>query len=172
VSRQDAKVRDVDAIVEEEEGDSGMEYRGPRLGYPIDNGSDSTVDDERDDRWLIFNPPPIASSLPIAIGHRNNFGAPSYHPKTSLTDRLGILVPQYHNNVSSAAMRRAAYAERDRGRSIDPGALDFTVDYDDDDDDDSSGADTSAGGRARQRALKILQARNKVPAAGMWRSLA
>lgn len=173
VSRQDPtlKARDVDAIVEEEEGDSGVEYRGPRLGYPVDNASDSTMDDERDDQWSIYNESPISSSLPIPIALRDGFGAPSYQPKTSLTDRPGMLVPQFHNKVSSAAMRRAAYAERDRGRSIDPGALDFAPDSDDDEDDDPS-ADSSVGGRARQRALRILQTRNEVPAAGMWRSLA
>ncbi|KAH9948340.1 hypothetical protein B0H21DRAFT_777899 [Amylocystis lapponica] len=172
VNRQDKKPRDVDqdAIVEEEEGDAGVEYRGPRLGYPIVNGSDSTGDEERDDAWTLYNGPPIATSLPIAIAQKHSFGIPSYQLKTSLTDRPGVLVPQFHT-LSSTAMRRAAYAERDRSRSIDPGALDFAPDEGDEDDEDDA-VDTSVGGRARQRALRILQARNEVPEAGMWRSLA
>lgn len=73
---------------------------------------------------------------------------------------------------SSAAIRRAVYAERDQRRSLDPGALDFPLDDEDEDDDDVSTAPSESGDRGRKRALKILQARSSVPEAGMWRSLA
>ena len=91
----------------------------------------------------------------------SGFGKTSYQPKTSLSDRPGLLVPAMHQTSSS--LRRASYAERDRVRPVDPGALDFAGvdDYDDDVD-----SDPETGGKARQRALKILKARNEMPAAG------
>ncbi|KAI9001374.1 hypothetical protein BD414DRAFT_544282 [Trametes punicea] len=111
--------------------------------------------------------PPIAQSLPIPIGplgqHGQSFSIPSYQPKTSLSDRPGVLVPALRSG-SSASLRRASYAERDRVRPIDPGALDFAVDEDAEEEDVES--DPETGGKARQRALKILQAREDMPAAG------
>ena len=89
-------------------------------------------------------------------------------PKTSLADRPGVLVPPLHKE-SSAALRRASYAERDRSRLIDPGTLDFTAEEEEDEDEDEE-ADSDVGtigGKGRQRALKILQARSEIPAAGM-----
>lgn len=115
---------------------------------------------------------------------------PGRERKTSLSERYGLLVPPLKSS-SSTAQRKAQYAERDRSRSLDPGALDFIEfggDHDDhDDNDDSSsslGSDQdlegvgSRGGAGvsvntgRQRALKILQARSRLPSDGMWRSLA
>ena len=106
----------------------------------------------------------IAQSLPIPIGlngRMQGFGKPSFQQKTLLSDRPGLLVPALHQTSSS--LRRASYAERDRTRPVDPGALDFAADDDYDDDVDS---DPETGGKARQRALKILKARNEMPAAG------
>ncbi|KAA1466459.1 hypothetical protein DENSPDRAFT_925878 [Dentipellis sp. KUC8613] len=118
----------------------------------------------------------LAASLPITIHpqavRRHSASVLSYQPKTSLTDHYGSLVPplpladgtRYH---TSAAIRKATYAERDRGRSLDPGALDFATD------DDDEKSDTEQGpGRGRNHALKILQARSELPPEGMWRSLA
>jgi len=75
---------------------------------------------------------------------------------------------------SSTALRKAVYAERDRTRSIDPGALDFAAeDEDEESDDDVSKSETAyAGEKGRKRALKILQAFSELPEPGMWRSLA
>lgn len=136
----------------------------------------------------------IASSLPIPIAplsqNRQRFGVPAMQPKTSLSDRPGILVPPLHK-ASSAALRRASYAERDRSRLIDPGTLDFTAEEDEEEEEEEVDPELgSVGGKGRQRALKILKARNEIPAAGnvgfsclsmistnrispgMWRSLA
>lgn len=77
-----------------------------------------------------------------------------------------MLVPALRtNNNTSASLRRASYAERDMLRPVDPGALDFTADADDDEDEDVP-SDPETGGKARQRALRILKARNEMPAAG------
>ena len=124
-----------------------------------------------DDRWTNGGAADhaIAQSLPIPIGplgqHRQPFGLPQFQPKTSLSDRPGMLVPPLNGNGTSSSVRRASYAERDRVRPVDPGALAFDDDDDDDDEDDVD-SDPETGGKARQRALKILQARNEMPAAG------
>jgi hypothetical protein len=100
-------------------------------------------------------------------------GGFTYQPKTSLSDYQGQMVPALRaaddERLSSAALRKASYAERDLARSMDPGALDFLT-HDDEDYGDEDGAGT--GSRGRQNALKILQARSKLPSDGMWRSLA
>jgi len=100
-------------------------------------------------------------------------------------------------NGSSRAIHKAVYAERDRERLIDPGPMDFNRDdeaeeeSEDEDadggsDDDEPPVDESsqeaqdraqldrylATSRGRKYALKIIQARNKLPDSGMWRSLA
>jgi hypothetical protein len=96
--------------------------------------------------------------------------------------------------ATSAAMRRASYAERDRNRSLDPGALDFTAEEDEEDEEDRelTKPEAELGPRSLQRALKILQKRSEIPSdgkisfrlmisftngfnfliIGMWRSLA
>jgi hypothetical protein len=84
--------------------------------------------------------------------------------------------------VSAAAMRRASYAERDRQRAMDPGALDFATEEDEEEGESSEDeVDASAGPgdveaemgtRSRRRALRILQKRSEIPEEGMWRSLA
>ncbi|RDB20100.1 hypothetical protein Hypma_012852 [Hypsizygus marmoreus] len=128
--------------------------------------------------------PPFIGSLPIPI----KVGKPSkpavltlasYQPATLA--QLGVSSPPAtQKQTSSTAIRKAAYAERDRTRSMDPGALDFATEEDDEDgeeedveDDEGAPIDTTeAGGRGRKRALKILKARSEIPEAGMWRSLA
>lgn len=94
----------------------------------------------------------------------SHFGAASYQQKTSLSDRPGILVPALRPS-SSVAARKAVYAERDRMRDIDPGALEFTDDLDDEDEDDVE-ANMEVGSVGRRRALKILKARDELPEAG------
>ncbi|PCH41487.1 hypothetical protein WOLCODRAFT_163137 [Wolfiporia cocos MD-104 SS10] len=175
VDRQDKKNKDPGpAAIEEEEDDAAVEYDGPRLGRYADNSDDTSDDEARDERRSLGYDAPIASSLPIPIMRDvAHFGAPVLEPKTSLTERPGILVPALRPS-SSVSARKAAYAERDRGRAVDPGALEFTADLDEDDEDDV-GTDTEVtevGSVGRLRALKILKARSELPEAGMWRSLA
>ncbi|GBE80038.1 Cleft lip and palate transmembrane protein [Sparassis crispa] len=175
VNRSERRMRDADpeAIAEEEESASSVEYTSPGTRYTerpedehvLEYGDDDGQDDER---WSSHRG--VASSLPIPID-RSGFGLPSYQLKTSLSDRPGVLVPALHK-VSSAAMRKAAYAERDRSRSIDPGALDCIMDEDEEEEEEDDGDDLEAGSRGRQRALQILKARSELPPAGMWRSLA
>jgi hypothetical protein len=117
--------------------------------------------------------------IPIKLSKRpqTNLSLASYQPTTNLSGRTEASA-SLPKNVSSAAIRKANYAERDRSRSMDPGALDFAAEEDELDEEEAEGegpdnADTTgAGGRGRKRALKILQARSEVPEAGMWRSLA
>lgn len=131
-----------------------------------------------------YHPPGIPGSLPISIGplsrKREPLSLASYQPKTSLPDRASAMVPPLPNMVgrhSTSALRKASYAARDRNRSMDPGTLDFVSqddegDEDDESDDEPSQMDPLDEARGRQRAFKILEARSKLPAAGMWRSLA
>ena len=136
-----------------------------------------------DIRWSLGNAG-FPASLPIDISplshQREPLSLASYQPKTSLSDRAGMVVPAFpdgRRRTSSATLRRASYAERDRSRSIDPGALDFIIGdgeeaEDDQSDEEPTKANVADEGRGRQRAFKILQARSKVPEAGMWMSLA
>jgi hypothetical protein len=129
----------------------------------------------------------IAASLPISIGPLSPTKEPlslaSYQPNPSLSNQPGVAVPTLRARsksgsrpITSAAWRKAAYAQRDLSRYTDPGPLDFAADEDDDEDhedeEESALASANKGGRGRQRALKILQIRSEVPASGMWRSLA
>lgn len=123
--------------------------------------------------WTPYREGGLSRSLPLAINALPQ--RPEYQVKTSLSDRPGILVPPLRNGgiPSSVAMRKASYAERDRRRAQDPGALDFTAADDDEyEEEEANVAGTYVGDRGRQRALKILEARSKIPDSGMWRSLA
>jgi hypothetical protein len=136
-----------------------------------------------DIRWSLGNAG-FPASLPIDIGplscQREPLSLASYQPQTSLSDRAGMIVPAFpdgRRHTSSATLRRASYAERDRSRAIDPGALDFIAGNgeeaeDDQSDEEPTKANVADEGRGRQRAFKILQARSKIPEAGMWMSLA
>ncbi|PPQ70704.1 hypothetical protein CVT26_014628 [Gymnopilus dilepis] len=129
---------------------------------------------------------PISGSLPINIKRRlvkEPLSLASYLPPSAMPEQAAQTEPSTSSTskpLSSAAIRKAAYAERDRSRSMDPGALDFaTVEEEDEDDvEDESEPDPAkpeshdAGEKGRKRALKILQARSELPEEGMWRSLA
>ncbi|THG98215.1 hypothetical protein EW026_g3935 [Hermanssonia centrifuga] len=132
VNRQKALDNQRNSIPEEDESSNAE-----GSAYYDESEDDSGLEDENKDQWS--NNDTIARSLPIPIGplgaNGKTFGLPSLQPKTSLSDRPGILVPPL-DKVSAAAMRRASYAERDRRRSVDPGALDFTAEDDDDADED------------------------------------
>ncbi|KAH9938335.1 uncharacterized protein B0H18DRAFT_966708 [Fomitopsis serialis] len=160
------------SIEEEEESDSTVHHDSARLGRYLDEFDD--YDDEpfnghtmsREDRSLTERNT-IASSLPIPI-MRNLPSAP-LQPKTSLTDRPGLLVPVLR--TSSSAVRRQVYAERDRNRQIDPGAFELD-DVADDEEEDDTRPNPPVGSLAEKRALQILEAADGVPSEGMWRSLA
>ncbi|KAI0824728.1 hypothetical protein BC628DRAFT_1538167 [Trametes gibbosa] len=168
LSRRERKASEVEQDAISEEGNYAVlddfDAQPHRNGFNGVADSDVTDEDEDDDKWANGDHQ-IAQSLPIPIGplgqHRQTFGIPSYQPKTSLSDRPGMLVPPLRNG--STSYRRPSV------RALDPGALDFAVDEDGVDDVES---DPETGGKARQRALKILKARDELPAAGMWRSLA
>lgn len=193
VGRQEKKAKDVDkdAIVEEEE-DSTAESTSSRAGY-FDESDDEASTGEEEQKGKThthsevkhINPhpfpfsflfadsvdsfPQIAASLPIPIAplkqNMARYNATALQPKTSLTDRPGVLVPPLRKESSDAA-RRASYAERDRSRLIDPGALDFAADDEVEEEEEYDPDVASVGGKGRQRALKILKARNEIPAAG------
>ncbi|KAI0637989.1 hypothetical protein C8Q77DRAFT_1153680 [Trametes polyzona] len=176
LNRRERKANEIGPETISEEGNytvvDDFDPHPRRRGFNGVADSDVTDEDDEEDQWYRDNQP-IAQSLPIPIGplgqHMQSLGVPSYQPKTSLSDRPGVLVPPLRNG-NPASLRRASYADRDRARAIDPGALDFAVDEDEVEDDVDS--DPETGGKARQRALKILKARDEMPAAGMWRSLA
>ncbi|KAH7931149.1 hypothetical protein BV22DRAFT_1052884 [Leucogyrophana mollusca] len=154
-------------IPEDTEGEDAFRFMG-RHG---DN------DIEVRDEWNL--PPGIPASLPVDIGPLSHVREPlslaSYQPKTSLSDRVGALVPPLPGAggryATSASLRRASYAERDRSRLMDPGALDFAIQDEDEDGDESedelSEVHAQDEGRGRQRAFKILEARSKIPAEGI-----
>ncbi|KAJ3492486.1 hypothetical protein NLJ89_g11223 [Agrocybe chaxingu] len=141
-------------------------------------------DEEDDDLYGQSRNSGVAASLPIEIVKRvkprEQLSLASYRPQAAVglgqEEQMGSAAPtssssHSNKNLSAAAVRKAAYAERDRLRSMDPGALDFANDpneQDDDDDDD----DEPSERKARKQALRILQARSEVPEEGMWRSLA
>jgi hypothetical protein len=115
--------------------------------------------------------------IPTGIPGARAFEDPDYEAKTSLTDRPGHRVPKLYTAglPSSVAIRKALYAQRDRQRGTDPGSFDDIGEEDegnDSDQDDETLADGAPIERSRQKAFKILKAREELPAAGMWRSLA
>ena len=83
-------------------------------------------------------------------------------------------LPHGQKMLSSTSIRKAKYAERDRSRSMDPGALDFAAGEEDDIEEEveMDRMKFESGERARRQALRILKARSELPEAGMWRSLA
>lgn len=132
----------------------------------------------------------VPGSMPIDIRPLSrppqSLSLASYQPQTlaSAPGQSESQNPQTPRAASSAAIRKAAYAERDRERAMDPGALDFAVEDGDDDgaeedqnvsEFDEEGVDGAGDlpiSSGRKNALKILKARSKIPEAGMWRSLA
>lgn len=107
----------------------------------------------------------MAQSLPIPIGpFRTKGGSPkSVLPKRSTS-------PPAIDRATAAALRRASYAERDRRREIDPGALDFVVAEDDDDgegeNDLPQGMEQEGEAKSRKIALTIIQKRDSLPPDG------
>ncbi|THH31306.1 hypothetical protein EUX98_g2884 [Antrodiella citrinella] len=179
VSRHEQKIKSAHNAIAEEEEDSTAESNTSRGGYYDESEDDASG---LEDDYNLTSNEPIAHSLPIAIAplseHKLKFGVPSYQPKTSLSDRPGVLVPPLRK-TQSEALKRASYAERDRARSIDPGTLDFTAEEEEKDDPEEEDVveNVEVGGRGRQHALKILEARSEfadilMVASGMWRSLA
>ncbi|KJA29749.1 hypothetical protein HYPSUDRAFT_60602 [Hypholoma sublateritium FD-334 SS-4] len=130
----------------------------------------------------------VPASLPVNI--RSPFVKPrdttltlaSYRPQTTISENTEEppepLGPGNKplSSLSTAAIRKALYTARDRNRAIDPGPLDFAVEEDDEDEStESDGEQDQArevGEQGRRNALKIIQARDELPAEGMWRSLA
>lgn len=122
--------------------------------------------------------------LPAARSRNQALNLASYQPKSTLAvqssapnDTLSL-----QRTPSASASRRAAYAERDLSRSMDPGAHDFSLsgaggDDPSDEEDQESTEETErrslqGGQKGRNYAKKILQARSAIPDDGMWRSLA
>lgn len=93
-----------------------------------------------------------------------NMPTASLQPKTSLTDRPGLLVPALRTS-SSVAVRKQVYAERDRDRQIDPGAFELD-DVADDEEETDTGPHIPVGSLAEKRALQILEAADGVPSEG------
>ncbi|KIK29049.1 hypothetical protein PISMIDRAFT_672442 [Pisolithus microcarpus 441] len=138
---------------------------------------DSDLDASQDMKWTFQAG--IPASLPVNIRplvrRREPLSLASYRPKTSLPDRAGVMVPPLPDppggrHVSSLL----SHAGRDQtARS---GTADFLTAEADEDGERSEDEPTQVGipdeARGRQRALKILKARSKIPAASMWRSLA
>jgi len=126
----------------------------------------------------------VPGSLPIPIApiskQKRVLSLASYQPDATI-----MTVPSLVFKHSAAAMRRASYAERDRQRAMDPGALDFATEDEEEGESSEEEVDAGAGAgagavdveaemgtRSRRRALRILQKRSEIPEEGMWRSLA
>ena len=124
----------------------------------------------------------FVGSLPIPIQlHKPHspLSLASYQPRTlgaQMEPDADAHVSPARKPMSSTAIRKAVYAERDLLRSMDPGTLDFAAEEDREDNEtdinDAVPDGTGVGGRGRTRALKILQSQSEIPEAGMWRSLA
>ena len=124
----------------------------------------------------------VPGSLPIPISQLAKKGASlslaSYRPETPFVDHTAVatLPALSSKHASAASFRRASYAERDRQRAMDPGALDFATETDEAESENSEEetevARSDVGTRSRKQALKILQKSSEVPEEGMWRSLA
>ena len=93
---------------------------------------------------------------------------PSALPKGTQTQTARPRSPPALDKASAAALRRASYAERDRHRSIDPGALDFAAEDDDEgeEEDDKLNAEDVEGPKSRRIALTIIQKRQSLPPDG------
>jgi len=189
VRRQDKRSRvskDTSITEEDEDEDEYEEEADAGIFDDFEDPSESDLDDAGDGYSNGKYPTDLkshrlGSSMPIAIGplsrSKKALGVPSYQPKTSLSDRPGLMVPVLRpaqgSSDTAAALRKASYAERDRMRDSDPGALDFTdEDAGEEEEDSDPERFLVPGSVGRQRALKILEARSKMPSASMWMSLA
>ena len=68
--------------------------------------------------------------------------------------------------LSSASIRKAKYAERDRARAVDPGALYFASIDEEEEEEEKTIPNQIAGERGRNLALRILKAQNELPEDG------
>ncbi|THV08203.1 hypothetical protein K435DRAFT_958810 [Dendrothele bispora CBS 962.96] len=131
---------------------------------------EEAVDDEKDDELTHTG---VFGSVPIQIVRRSSKPQPpalslaSYQPETVLSSQSVPAQPARLERRPSSTIRRAAYAERDLDRGIDPGALDFVAEEENENEqDEESSARTS-----REKAQRILEARSQVPADGMLHSM-
>lgn len=100
---------------------------------PVDAG-DPRLNEIQDIRWSLADAA-FPASLPIEISplsrQREPLSLASYQPKTSLANRAEMIVSAFpvdrRHTTSSNSLRMASYAERDRSRAIDSGALDFVA---------------------------------------------
>ncbi|KAG6891697.1 hypothetical protein C0992_010100 [Termitomyces sp. T32_za158] len=165
VKRQPGRY-DSEAILEEGEEDPGTDASGFAIPDVLPKHLQKTV---------------IAGSLPVSMKlpkPREELSLASYQPN-AFAKQTPVTSPTTHKKQSSAAIRKAVYAERDRSRTLDPGPLDFASVNDEDEEEEDVGdepelapADVLIGGRGRRAAFKILKARSEIPDSGMWRSLA
>ncbi|KAH9482352.1 hypothetical protein JR316_0004450 [Psilocybe cubensis] len=142
------------------------------------------VEDDKEDEYRTYAERGLPGSLRIEVmrpKQKEPLSLASYIVPSAMPNKALASVPSFSVNskqLSAAAIRDLAYAERDRNRGQDPGpALDFTIPEDDEDEDDDDGDEagpvsSEVGQKARKHALKIIQARNAIPEEGMWRSLA
>ncbi|KAF9478408.1 hypothetical protein BDN70DRAFT_895750 [Pholiota conissans] len=127
----------------------------------------------------------LPASMPVdivtRIKPREKLSLASYRPTTVLSEEAsGSANPPLgpgNKPLSSAAIRKALYTERDRYRAMDPGALDFATEEEDEEEESEEieaepVKPEEVGEKGRKHALKIIQARDELPAEGMWRSLA
>ncbi|KAJ3516185.1 hypothetical protein NLJ89_g1279 [Agrocybe chaxingu] len=120
----------------------------------------------------------VAASLPIQIVKRvkllEQLSLASYRLQAAVgleqEGQIDSAVPassSIHSNkhLSASTIRKAAYAERDRLRSMDPGVLDFSNDPDEQDDDSE---EETGEQKAHKQALQTLQARSKMGCGEVW----
>ena len=119
---------------------------------------------------------------PLSQAQRGN--QPSNSPSGAQTKHTlpTSWIPENDDETHSSAVanRLKAYSERDRKRAFDPGYMDFIGGDMEDDlnigEDEMSSEANSEGevskSRSREHALQILKARSRMPAEGIWRSLA
>ncbi|KAF9464811.1 hypothetical protein BDZ94DRAFT_1215558 [Collybia nuda] len=184
VRRKDSKGHTGGEDIPEEDATDVLDFGVSEMARPIKSWSYYDGPNDEGDDFTAMGADFVGSlPIPIKSVHRSlpTLSLASYQPDTAVSERPLNLPPTVQKGSSSAAIRKAAYAERDRSRSMDPGALDFAAEEDEPDEEDEDSQlpeDLSkpdamgAGDRGRKRALKILQARSEVPEAGMWRSLA
>ncbi|KAI6127387.1 hypothetical protein EDD16DRAFT_1552655 [Pisolithus croceorrhizus] len=138
---------------------------------------DSDLDASQDVRWTFQAGVP--ASLPVNIRplvrRREPLSLASYQPKTSLPERAGAIVPPLPD-APGARHVSSVLSHAGRDQTARCGTLDFLTAEAEEDEERSEEELTQVSipdeARGRQRALRILKARSKIPAAGMWRSLA
>ncbi|CAA7258578.1 unnamed protein product [Cyclocybe aegerita] len=186
--RQDAKNGPESGKAVDDGGEAEEEASSTVSPLKVSKGKGKKILDfseEDDDLYEQSRNYGVAASLPIEIVKRvkprEQLSLASYRPQAAVgpeqEEQASSAAPvssssHGNKNLSAAAVRKAAYAERDRLRSMDPGALDFANGPDEQDDDDDDDEEEPSEQKARKQALRILQARSEVPEEGMWRSLA